>query len=80
MDVKQLTIKEFSTKIKEEGVDYKTVNITPSLDVDEDLQDILDFLREYQDRVLWENDTLKLWLWKYDYFKEFREYYIDWNE
>lgn len=62
MDVKQLTIKEFSTKIKEEGVDYKTVNITPSLDVDEDLQDILDFLREYRDRVLWENDTLKLWL------------------
>lgn len=53
-----VTIREFSTKIKENGVDNRIVNITPSLVIDEDLQDILDFLREYRDRVLWENMVL----------------------
>lgn len=55
---KNQTINEFSTQIKENGVDNRIVNITPSLVIDDDLQDILDFLREYRDRVLWENMVL----------------------
>ena len=55
---KKQTINEFSTQIKENGVDNRILNITPSLVIDEDLQDILDFLREYRDRVLWENMVL----------------------
>ena len=55
---KKQTINEFSTQIKENGVDNRILNITPSLVIDEDLQDILDFLREYRDRVLWENVVL----------------------
>ena len=55
---KNQTINEFSTQIKENGVDNRILNITPSLVIDEDLQDILDFLREYRDRVLWENMVL----------------------
>lgn len=55
---KNQTINEFSTQIKENGVDNRIINITPSLVIDEDLQDILDFLREYRDRVLWENMVL----------------------
>lgn len=80
MEVKQLTIREFSTKIKEEGVDYKIVNITPSLSVDEDLFDILDFIREYRDRVNWDNITLRMWLKKHNFIKEFEEYYSDWED
>ena len=74
-----MTIKEFSTKIKEEGVDYKTLGISPSIEDQyaSTNQDILDVLREYRDRVRWDNDELKIWLWKYNYFKEFKEYYVD---
>ena len=53
-----VTIREFGIKIKEDGVDNRIINITPSLVIDEELQDILDFLREYKDRILWENMVL----------------------
>ena len=72
---KNQTINEFSTQIKENGVDNRIVNITPSLVIDDDLQDILDFLREYRDRVLWENMVLIQWLEKHNFINEFREYY-----
>ena len=72
-----MNIKEFSTKIKEEGIDYKTLGINPSIEEQytDTKQDILDVLREYRDRVLWDHFDLKTWLWKYDCFREFREYY-----
>lgn len=75
-----LTIKQFSTKIKEEGVDYKTINITPSLSVDEEIEDILDFIREYEDRINWDNITLHRWLKKHNLIKEFEKHYIDWED
>ena len=59
-----MTIKEFSTKIKEEGIDYKTLGINPSIEEQytDTKQDILDVLREYRDRILWNNNDLKTWL------------------
>lgn len=77
--MKELSIKEFSIKIKEEGVDYKTLNLSPSLlpKFAYQNQDILDVIREYKDRIYWGNFMLHEWLVKYGYIKEFREYYVD---
>ena len=74
-----MTIKEFGIKIKEEGVDYKTLNLSPSLlpKFAYQNQDILDVIREYRDRIYWGNFMLHEWLVKYGYIKEFREYYKD---
>lgn len=70
-----LTIKQFGIKIKEEGVDYKTININPSLDNDEDVEGIIDFIREYRNKVNWDNIILYMWLKDHNYMQEFREYY-----
>ena len=73
------SLQDFGTRIKEEGIDYKTIIINPSLlpKFENEKQDILDFIREYSDRIKWSQFLLHEWLIKYDFIREFREHYDD---
>ena len=75
--MEEISIREFSTKMKEEGVDYKTIVINPSLlpKYADQERDILNFIREYADRIKWSQFMLKVWLEKYNHMREFRDHY-----
>lgn len=74
MDKKDQTINEFSTQIKETGTGSRSINLYPSLTINEDILDILNFVREYRDKIIW-NEKLYNWLEKHNFLNEFKEYY-----
>lgn len=74
MEKKDQTINEFSTQIKETGTGSRSINLYPSLIINEDILDILNFVREYKDRIIW-NEKLYKWLEKHNFLNEFKEYY-----
>ena len=74
MEKKNQTINEFSTQIKETGTGYKGITLYPSLTINDDILDILNFVREYRDRIIW-NEKLYNWLEKHNFLNEFKEYY-----
>lgn len=73
---KNQTINEFSTQIKETGTGCRCITLYPSLTINDDILNILNFVREYRDRIIW-NENLYNWLEKHNFLNEFKEYYED---